>query len=180
MKRFCLLSLLFVTSIASADTDQQDGTVVATVHMVSAANPLASQAGLDVLEAGGTAIDAAVAVQLVLNLVEPESSGIGGGAFLLYWDASEQKLLTYDGREKAPLSATPEYFFGDEGKPKKWPDARTGGLSVGVPGTLKLLEVIHAEHGLSPWKEITDTTRHRGFRKWIYGFRKTIKSHRRC
>ena len=154
MKHLYLLCLTLISPAVFADSEQQDGTVTATIHMVSAANPLASQAGLDVLEAGGTAMDAAVAVQLVLNLVEPESSGIGGGAFLLYWDASEQKLLTYDGREKAPASATPEYFFGNDGKPKKWPDARTGGLSVGVPGTLKLLEAAHADHGLAPWKSL--------------------------
>ncbi len=130
--------------------------VHATKHMVAAANPLASQAGLGVLEAGGTAMDAAVAVQLVLNLVEPESSGIGGGAFMLYWDVSERKLLTYDGREKAPLSATPEYFMNDQGEPMKWSEAVTGGLSVGVPGTLKLLEVAHAEHGLKPWRSLVE------------------------
>ncbi len=154
MKHLYLFCLLLLPPTLFADSIQQDGTVVATVHMVSAANPLASQAGLDVLEAGGTAMDAAVAVQLMLNLVEPESSGIGGGAFLLFWDASAKKLVTYDGREKAPSSATPEYFFGEDGEPKKWPDARTGGLSVGVPGTLKLLEVAHEDHGLAAWKSL--------------------------
>ena len=154
MKHLYLLCLFFATSVSYADSTLEDGTVAGTWHMVAAANPLASQAGLDVLEAGGTAMDAAVAVQFVLNLVEPESSGIGGGAFLLYWDASEKKLLTYDGREKAPASATPEYFFGEDGNPKKWSEARTGGLSVGVPGTLKLLEVAHAEHGLKPWSNL--------------------------
>jgi len=131
--------------------------VTATTHMVSAANPLASQAGLDVLEAGGTAMDAAVAVQFMLNLVEPESSGIGGGAFLLYWDAASNKLLTYDGREKAPASATAEYFFKD-GEPMKWSDARPGGLSVGVPGTLKLLEVAHQAHGRQHWTTLIQPT----------------------
>ena len=154
MKQLYPVCLLFAASCSFAASHQDDGTVEGTWHMVSAANPMASQAGLDVLEAGGTAMDAAVAVQFVLNLVEPESSGIGGGAFLLYWDASEKTLLTYDGREKAPASATPEYFFGDDGAPKKWPDARTGGLSVGVPGTLKLLEVAHGDHGLKPWKNL--------------------------
>lgn len=158
MKQAFVLSLCFSTSVALADSAPDDGTVVGTMHMVSAANPLASQAGLDVLEAGGTAMDAAVAVQFMLNLVEPESSGIGGGAFLLYWDASEKQLLTYDGREKAPMSATPEYFFGDDGKPKKWSEALTGGLSVGVPGTLRLLEVAHAEHGLAPWGSLIQPT----------------------
>lgn len=94
MKHLYLLCLFFSASLVFADSQQDDGTVVGTWHMVAAANPLASQAGLDVLEAGGTAMDAAVAVQFVLNLVEPESSGIGGGAFLLYWDASEKKLMT--------------------------------------------------------------------------------------
>jgi len=151
-----MLTSLTIASSAFADSHSEDGTVVTALHMVSAANPLASEAGLAVLDAGGTAIDAAVAVQLVLNVVEPESSGIGGGAFLLYWDESEKKLTTYDGREKAPASATGEYFFGDNGEPKKWPDARTGGLSVGVPGTLKLLEVAHADHGLSPWPSLVE------------------------
>lgn len=142
----------FFTKEAVADGHSKfPNSVVGTQHMVAAANPHASQVGLDVLDAGGTAMDAAVAVQLMLNLVEPESSGIGGGAFLLYWDASEKSLVTYDGREKAPQSATPEYFFGTDGQPMKWPDAVTGGLSVGVPGTLKLLETAHADHGIKPW-----------------------------
>ena len=150
-----LIGLLALGSTAIADGHPKfPNSVYGTVHMVSAANPLASQAGLDILEAGGTAMDAAVAVQLVLNLVEPESSGIGGGAFLLYWDASEKKLVTYDGREKAPLSATPEYFQQEDGSAMKWSDAVTGGLSVGVPGTLKLLETAHKDHGIHPWKEL--------------------------
>ena len=150
-----LIGLLAFGSTAIADGHPKfPNSVYGTVHMVSAANPLASQAGLDILEAGGTAMDAAVAVQLVLNLVEPESSGIGGGAFLLYWDASEKKLVTYDGREKAPLSATPEYFQLEDGSAMKWSDAVTGGLSVGVPGTLKLLETAHKDHGIHPWKEL--------------------------
>lgn len=150
-----LIGLLAFGSTAFADGHPKfPNSVYGTIHMVSAANPLASQAGLDILEAGGTAMDAAVAVQLVLNLVEPESSGIGGGAFLLYWDASEKKLVTYDGREKAPLSATPEYFQQEDGSAMKWSDAVTGGLSVGVPGTLKLLETAHKDHGIHPWKEL--------------------------
>ena len=150
-----LIGLLAFGSTAFADGHPKfTNSVYGTIHMVSAANPVASQAGLDILEAGGTAMDAAVAVQLVLNLVEPESSGIGGGAFLLYWDASEKKLVTYDGREKAPLSATPEYFQLEDGSAMKWSDAVTGGLSVGVPGTLKLLETAHKDHGIHPWKEL--------------------------
>lgn len=128
--------------------------VIAENYMVSAANPFAVKAGVEVLSNGGTAADAAVTVQMMLNLFEPQSSGIGGGAFMLYWDASEKKLITYDGREKAPASATPEYFFGDDGTPVKWWDAVVGGRSVGVPGTLKLLETAHRQHGRQPWSEL--------------------------
>jgi len=148
------LTTCLATSALADSHPKFPNSVYATVHMVSAANPLASRAGLDILEAGGTAMDAAVAVQLVLNLVEPESSGIGGGAFMLYWDASEKKLLTYDGREKAPLSATPDYFHKEDGTRMKWREAVTGGLSVGVPGTLKLLESAYQDHGIHPWPEL--------------------------
>ena len=156
----CLIGLAPLTSspLHADGHSKYPASVAGTRHMVAAANPHASEVGLSVLEAGGTAMDAAVAVQLMLNLVEPESSGIGGGAFLLYWDASERKLLTYDGREKAPQSATPEYFFNEAGEPMKWPEAVTGGLSVGVPGTLKLLETVHAEHGIKPWADLVKPT----------------------
>lgn len=144
-----------VAGTASADSQNRfPNSTTGTYHMVSSAHPLASQAGVDILEAGGTAMDAAVAVQLMLNLVEPESSGIGGGAFLLFWDGSAQKLLTYDGREKAPASATPEYFLKADGEPMKWPEAVPGGLSVGVPGTLMLLETAHTDHGIKPWDSL--------------------------
>lgn len=145
----------FLVGTVNADTQSRfPNSVTGTYHMVASAHPLASQAGVDILDTGGTAMDAAVAVQLMLNLVEPESSGIGGGAFMLFWDNSQQKLLTYDGREKAPASATPEYFLKDDGEPMKWSQAVPGGLSVGVPGTLKLLETAHADHGLKPWAEL--------------------------
>lgn len=132
--------------------------VTAETYMVSAANPHAAEAGRAVLAAGGSAADAAVAVQLMLNLVEPQSSGIGGGAFALYWDASEGKLSTFDGREKAPMAATPEYFFGEDGEPVGWWDAVVGGRSVGVPGTLKLLETLHQGHGRTPWGDLVEPT----------------------
>lgn len=151
-----LLTVCLFTS-ALADTSTHSSArqpVTTTTAMVSAANPKAVKAGVDVLAAGGTAADAAVAVQMMLNLVEPQSSGIGGGAFMLYWDAEAKKLLTYDGREKAPASATPEYFYNNEGEPVKWWDAVVGGRSVGVPGTLKLLEHVHQQHGRQPWREL--------------------------
>ncbi len=126
--------------------------------MVAAANPIAARVGLDVLEAGGTAADAALAVQLMLNLVEPQSSGIGGGAFALYWDASTRTLTSFDGRETAPLSATPDYWLGSDGEPMGFWEALVGGKSVGVPGTLKLLETMHERYGRLGWAELFDPT----------------------
>jgi gamma-glutamyltranspeptidase/glutathione hydrolase len=122
--------------------------------MVAAANPLATDAGYAVLRAGGNAVDAAIAVQLVLGLVEPQSSGLGGGAFLLYHDARSHKLLAYDGRETAPAAATPERFLGADGQPMAFYDAVIGGRSVGVPGTVKLLETLHRRHGKLPWPRL--------------------------
>jgi gamma-glutamyltranspeptidase / glutathione hydrolase len=123
--------------------------------MVAAAHPFAAQAGADVLKRGGSAMDAAVAVQMMLGLVEPESSGIGGGAFLLYWSESEKKLRSYDGRETAPAAAKPDRFLND-GKPMGFIEAAVGGRSVGVPGVLRMLELAHRRHGRLPWSELFD------------------------
>jgi gamma-glutamyltranspeptidase/glutathione hydrolase len=125
----------------------------ATSYMVAAANPLAVEAGLEILRAGGSAADAAIAVQLVLNLVEPQSSGIGGGGFALHGQAATARLKTYDGRETAPAAARPDRFL-DDGQPLQPADAIFSGLSVGVPGTLRLLEVLHKEHGRLPWAQL--------------------------
>jgi len=122
-------------------------------HMVAAANALAADAGREMLRAGGSAIDAAIATQLVLNLVEPQSSGIGGGAFILYWDASKSELKAYDGRETAPASATPDRFLVD-GKPMPFMKAVLSGLSIGVPGIVRLLEDVHKAHGKLPWAKL--------------------------
>src|SRR5439155_5481148 len=121
--------------------------VVAREFMVSAAHPLAAQAGYDILARGGSAVDAAIAVQMVLGLVEPESSGIGGGAFLLHWSERERKLRSYDGRETAPKAARPDRFLNSEKKPLPFLEAVVGGRSVGVPGVLRLLELAHRQHG---------------------------------
>jgi gamma-glutamyltranspeptidase / glutathione hydrolase len=126
---------------------------VAASYMIAAANPLAVDAGLEVLRAGGSAADAAIAVQLVLNLVEPQSSGIGGGAFALHWQASAGRLRTYDGRETAPAAAKPDRFL-EDGRPLPFGEAIYGGLSVGVPGTVRLLETLHKEHGRLPWAQL--------------------------
>ena len=116
---------------------------------VAAANPLATDAGYQVLKAGGNAIDAAVAVQMVLSLVEPQSSGIGGGAFLLH--SSGRELVAWDGRETAPAAATEKLFIGADGKPMPFYDGVVGGRSVGVPGTVRMLEQAHRAHGRLPW-----------------------------
>jgi gamma-glutamyltranspeptidase/glutathione hydrolase len=118
---------------------------------VAAANPLASDAGYQVLQAGGTAVDAAIAVQMVLTLVEPQSSGIGGGAFLLHHNS--QQLQVFDGRETAPAHAT-ERLFWLEDKPMAFNDAVVGGRSVGVPGLLRMLEKAHQQHGALPWAQL--------------------------
>ena len=132
-----------------------DRAPVASRHfMVAAANPLATQAGREILRAGGNAIDAAIAVQLVLGLVEPQSSGLGGGAFLLYHDAGTQRLIAYDGRETAPATAAPDRFLGADGQPLAFYDAVVGGRSVGIPGTVKLLETVHRRHGRLPWRRL--------------------------
>ena len=133
---------------------EQKQLVKAKDYMVTAANPLATQAGADVLEQGGNAIDAMVAVQLMLGLVEPQSSGIGGGAFLVYWDSEKQKLTTYDGRETAPLAVTPKLFLDENGQPLQFYDAVVGGRSVATPGTVKLLWDTHQKYGKLEWKKI--------------------------
>jgi gamma-glutamyltranspeptidase/glutathione hydrolase len=122
--------------------------------MAAAANPLAAAAGRDVLRKGGSAVDAAIAIQFVLNLVEPQSSGIGGGAFMVHWDETTKSVSTLDGRETAPQAARPNRFLGPDGKPMKFVDAVVGGRSVGVPGTLRLLEAAHQRWGKLPWPEL--------------------------
>lgn len=122
--------------------------------MVAAANPYAVQAGQEILAAGGSAIDAAIAVQLVLTLVEPQSSGIGGGGFILHYDKKQQVLTSYDGRETAPKNADETLFFDNSGKPVRWIDAVVGGRSVGVPGVLAALAKAHETQGKLPWKTL--------------------------
>ena len=125
--------------------------VAANQYMAVTANPIATQAAVDVLANGGNAIDAMVAAQLVLNLVEPQSSGIGGGAFLIYWDANTRLLQTFDGRETAPARADEDYFRKPSGDLLKWRQARIGGRAVGVPGTLDLLHTAHQQFGDHDW-----------------------------
>lgn len=126
-------------------------------YAVVAANPYAADAGAVILEQGGTAIDAAVAVQAMLTLVEPQSSGIGGGAFILYWDAQEEKLYTLDAREVAPAQADETLFY-ENGQVMAWRDAVVGGRSVGVPGVLQGLEQAHQRFGRLPWARLFTET----------------------
>ena len=128
--------------------------VEAKRFMVAAANPHAAEAGRAVLAKGGNAIDAMVAVQTVLGLVEPQSSGLGGGAFLVYYDAATQKLITFDGRETAPMEATPKLFLDAQGQPLKFMDAVVGGRSVGTPGTVELLHEVHKRFGKAEWASL--------------------------
>lgn len=122
--------------------------------MVAAANPLAVQTGVDVLRAGGSAVDAAVAIQAVLGLVEPQSSGLGGGAFMVYYDAQTRKVTAYDGREKAPMGVTQALFLDENGKPLPFTDAVMGGISTGVPGAVAMLNLAHHDHGRLPWADL--------------------------
>ncbi|MFC5499570.1 gamma-glutamyltransferase family protein [Caenimonas terrae] len=119
---------------------------------VAAANPLAAEAGAAVIRSGGSAIDAAIAVQMVLGLVEPQSSGIGGGAFLLHFDG--RQVQAFDGRETAPAAVDEKLFLRADGKPMAFRDAVIGGRSVGVPGVLRMLEMAHKLHGKRPWAEL--------------------------
>ena len=130
--------------------------VKAPGYMVVTANPLATKAGCDILKAGGSAMDAAVAVQMVLGLVEPQSSGLGGGAFIVHYDAATKRVQTYDGRETAPAAATENYlrWVSDADQTAPLPNARASGRSIGTPGTVRVLDLAHKDHGKLPWKDL--------------------------
>lgn len=136
--------------IATGYADKQGYT--AEKYMVAAANPHATDAGYQMLKAGGSAIDAAIATQLVLTLVEPQSSGIGGGAFLMYFDG--KKVRAYDGRETAPMAATEKLFQDADGKAVSRETGIVGGRSTGAPGVLRMLEMAHKQHGKLPWAKL--------------------------
>ncbi len=149
----------FQPEIATGATHKTD--VVTQRSAVATANPLATQAGLAILKAGGSAIDAAVAVQMVLGLVEPQSSGLGGGAFMLHHaerkNGNEKvtvELQAFDGRETAPAAATEDLLLGTNGKPRAFYDAAVGGRAVGTPGVLRMLALAHAQHGKLPWAQL--------------------------
>ncbi|TWI65206.1 gamma-glutamyltranspeptidase/glutathione hydrolase [Pseudoduganella lurida] len=131
---------------------QEKAGVTTHKYMVAAANPLATEAGYRMLKQGGSSIDAAIATQMVLTLVEPQSSGIGGGAFLMLFDG--KKVHSYDGRETAPMAATERLFLGDDGKPMSREQGIVGGRSTGAPGVLRMLALAHRQHGKLAWAKL--------------------------
>jgi gamma-glutamyltranspeptidase/glutathione hydrolase len=149
-----LLRVLMLVAATAIPASAQAPRNFAAHAMVAAANPLAAAAGLEMLKAQGSAVDAAIATQLVLNLVEPESSGIGGGAFMLVFDPKEKKTTSFDGREVAPASATPDMFLDPSGNPRGRGDVIPGGLSVGIPGVVGMLEMAHKKYGRLPWARL--------------------------
>jgi gamma-glutamyltranspeptidase/glutathione hydrolase len=155
----CLFSFAGCQHEAQRPDDRAPGAgraQLAATHIagVAGANPLAVEAGLEILRAGGSAVDAAVAVQAALGLVEPQSSGVGGGAFLLYYQARTKQVTAYDGREMAPRGATPDMFLDAQGQPLPFAEAVTSGRATGVPGAMAMLGVAHRQHGRLPWSQL--------------------------
>lgn len=135
-------------------------------YAVASAHPLATDAGMAVLARGGSAVDAAVAVQAVLGLVEPQSSGLGGGAFLMHYDSETGAVTAYDGREEAPAGATTDMFLGEDSQPLSFPEASRSGTAVGTPGVVAMLALAHEAHGHLAWRDLFEqaiTLADRGF-----------------
>ena len=145
---------LLLPAFSTGDELELAQAVVKQREMIVTANPLASAAGAKILKNGGTAADAMVAAQAVLGLVEPQSSGLGGGAFVVYYDAASKTLTTFDGREKATAAATKDRFLDDDGNSIGFVNAWQSGLSVGVPGTPRIMEVVHDRYGRKPWPRL--------------------------
>jgi gamma-glutamyltranspeptidase / glutathione hydrolase len=151
----CATSSCIDIKVDAAALPPKPGTLQTGRHaIVVAANPLAARAGLNILQAGGSAADAAVAIQAVLGLVEPQSSGLGGGAFISYYDARSRKVIAYNGRETAPAGATPQLFLDDSGRPLPFVQAVLSGRSTGVPGAIAALDLLQHEHGKLKWRSL--------------------------
>jgi gamma-glutamyltranspeptidase / glutathione hydrolase len=151
LRRFAAIAVL-AAPLVGACANLERAEAPPAQQMVAAANPLATEAGMAMLRQGGSAVDAAIAAALVLGLVEPQSSGIGGGAFLLHYDAENRGVAAYDGRESAPAGADESLFLDAGGEPMPFWDAVVGGRSVGTPGLLRMLELAHRDHGRLPWR----------------------------
>ncbi|MGD9979569.1 MAG: gamma-glutamyltransferase family protein [Hyphomonadaceae bacterium] len=146
---------LLAFALAACATGSMPGTEAPRGEaMAAAANPHAVEAALEMLREGGSAVDAAIAAELVLGLVEPQSSGIGGGGFMLYYDAQSERISGYDGREIAPAAARPDMFLDSRGRPLAFQDAQASGLSVGAPLLVPMLKLAHDEHGRLPWARL--------------------------
>lgn len=155
MTRLLAIGLAFLAAAcATPEPERTSPPAVQGRGMVAAANPMAVEAGLRVLREGGSAVDAAVAVQAVLGLVEPQSSGLGGGAFLVHYDAAAKAVTAYNGRETAPAGATPDMFLGEDGKPLNRGEAILSGRSTGAPGAVAMLAMAQARHGKLPWSTL--------------------------
>ncbi|WP_347340430.1 gamma-glutamyltransferase family protein [Phenylobacterium glaciei] len=158
MSQFKRLSIVLLATLASACASLKPAPSAPApgvgTGMVAAANPLAVEAGVNVLRRGGSAVDAAVAVQAVLGLVEPQSSGLGGGAFMTYYDAKTRKVTAYNGRETAPAAATDALFLGADGKPLPFVTALMSGRSSGVPGAIAMLSLAQSQHGKLAWNSL--------------------------
>ncbi len=147
VRMFAVAAALALGSCTNTPSPAPGIQQVATQPFVIAANPLAAQAGLEVLRRGGSAADAAIAVQAMLSLVEPQSSGVGGGAFMTYYDGASRRVSVYDGREVAPAQASSDMFVAPDGKPLPFTTAVLSGRATGVPGAVKMLALAHREHG---------------------------------
>lgn len=163
MKRWLVFASVFYSALIWASDELQPEAYsglselkggVAQQHMVVAAHPLAADAGYQILQRGGSAVDAAIAIQLALTLVEPQSSGIGGGAFMLHYDADIESLVMLDGRETAPMAADGSLFLEENGDRMGFWKALIGGRSVGVPGVLAMMAEAHEQHGKLPWETL--------------------------
>lgn len=156
MKSLFILVAFLLTGCATrvAEAPARETAAPARQIFVASANPIATEAGLAVLRKGGNAVDAAIAVQAMLSLVEPQSSGLGGGAFMTYYSAADGKVMVYDGRETAPKGAGPRLFLDASGQPLNRGAAMTGGIATGVPGVVRMLELAHREQGRLPWKDL--------------------------
>ena len=159
--RILVPSLLLASCVTPTAAPVADAPIArsAAEPFVIAANPLAAKAGLDVLARGGSAVDAALAVQAMLSLVEPQSSGVGGGAFMTYFDAAQGKVRVFDGREVAPAQASPTMFLDASGAPLGFAQAVVSGRATGVPGAVKMLAAAHQAHGKLPWHSLFDGPR---------------------
>nr|WP_309645979.1 gamma-glutamyltransferase [Phenylobacterium sp.] len=154
LNRFAVLALALLASACATVSQETASPTTGPKVMVAAANPHAVEAGLNVLRKGGSAVDAAVAVQAVLGLVEPQSSGLGGGAFLTYYDAKTRKVTAFNGRETAPAAATPQLFLDDAGKPIGFRDAVISGRATGTPGAVAMLAMAQGAHGKLAWSQL--------------------------